>query len=60
MGNQMAVRLGKLRWAFYSPLTIDAPWRALNRFLKWQIARRIAGYGFMMLIPYVNDTKILV
>jgi FkbM family methyltransferase len=51
-------RLEKLRWAFYHPLTADAPWSAINRFLKFQIASRVCALS--MVVPYVDDTKLMI
>lgn len=48
---------GKLRWAFRHPLTADAPWSTVNRYLRWRIASRIARSS--IIVPYVNDTKLL-
>jgi FkbM family methyltransferase len=48
----------KLRWVFGHPLTADAPWSAVNRYLRWKIASRIARSSIV--VPYVNDTKLLV
>jgi FkbM family methyltransferase len=50
--------LRNLRWAFHLPLTADAPWSAINRFLRFQIAHRICGLS--VVVPYVNDTKLIV
>jgi FkbM family methyltransferase len=43
---------------FRHPLNADAPWSALNRFLVWQIAGRVARIN--MIVPYVDDTKLVV
>jgi FkbM family methyltransferase len=48
----------KLRWAFGHPLTADAPWCAVNRYLRWKIASRVARSSIV--VPYVNDTKLLI
>ena len=53
-------------WKFYRlyhrlfrhPLNADAPWSALNRFLKWQIAGRALGTS--MIVPYVDETKLMI
>jgi FkbM family methyltransferase len=43
---------------FRHSLNANARWRALHRFLAWQIAGRVPGIS--MIAPYVNDTKIVV
>ncbi len=43
---------------FRHPLNANAPWRALNRFLVWQIAKRIPG--ITIIVPYVDNSKLLV
>jgi FkbM family methyltransferase len=50
--------LRNLRLAFHNPLTADAPWSAINRFLRFRIARRVCGLSIV--VPYVNDTKLIV
>jgi FkbM family methyltransferase len=51
-------KLYGLRWAFHHPLIADAPWSAINRFLRFRIARRVCGLSIV--VPYVNDTKLIV
>ena len=48
----------KFRWAFAHPLTADAPWSAVNRYLRWKIASSVAKSSIV--VPFVNDTKLLV
>jgi FkbM family methyltransferase len=49
--------LHQLRWAFHWPLTADAPWSAIYRFLRCQIAHRV--FGLRMVVPFVDDTKLV-
>jgi FkbM family methyltransferase len=51
-------KLHHLRWAFTHPLTADAPWSAINRFLRFRIARHVSQLG--IIVPYVDDTKLIV
>jgi FkbM family methyltransferase len=51
-------RKHKLRWVFEHPLTADAPWSAVNRYLRWKIASTIARSS--VVVPYVNETKLVV
>jgi FkbM family methyltransferase len=43
---------------FRHPLNADAPWSAVDRFLRWKIASRVARLS--MVVPYVDDTKLVV
>jgi FkbM family methyltransferase len=52
--------LDKFRLAFVYPLTIDAPYSALYRLLKWKIASHVFGSRLSMVVPYVNDTKLVI
>lgn len=51
-------RFNVLRWAFHNPLTADAPWSAINRFVRFRIASSVCGLS--MVVPYVNGTKLIV
>jgi hypothetical protein len=56
----MSAKLDKIRLAFVYPLTADVPWSAISRLLKWQIARRCGGSKISMVVPFVDDTKIVI
>lgn len=53
-------RLSKLRWAFHVRLTSNSPWSAIGRFLKWQVMKRVAGPGLIMVVSFVDETRLLV